>query len=194
MWVTLHAEYNMGETDETTKIKTQPMRTYMTTRVVESPRGNREDVLFIRAYSDEDAALKRQIDGTEHRDGETAHYGPLVRIPESAVAVVERVLTLAFNPSASEGKPMFLYVAESSDGGYTASTLTQPEDAIGFDDLVRMAGDVGTSHGTPGEALGAIAVGLDRVLADAAWRKRMGDPPSRKRSEPALPTNEPSER
>lgn len=180
------------ETDETRPVKTTHL--FICTMSMRRADGTeRADFLFMRARDAQHAAEMRQQSGDFNKDG---HYGPIVEIPDHAAQVVETVLMRVMNEHPNEGRPLFCYVAETSGGGYTASTLTHHENALGFDDVVRMAGDVGESHGTPGEALQSLAVGLDRVLADAAWRQRMGEPPApaRKASEPEVPPASPSER
>lgn len=154
------------------------MRLYLT---IASYLDRPSEVVFMRAESMESAADKRQHIKCEH-------VGPIAEVPEGYENVVESVLMLALsdwsgghNMAAMQrghdgGRPLFCVVYETSHSGFTAQTLLGHPDGW-LNDMVSMAGSVDSDFGTPGEALIALAGGLDRHLASNGWRSLMGAPP-----------------
>lgn len=133
---------------------------------------------FVFVNAKEDAEV---YEATRRYEAEGWTVGPFVEIPLHARGVVHAVLEEAFtqrNASpGGKGSTLFIGVHEVERGGFTARVLVQPSYMLGWADLVSMAGDVGSDHGTPGEAMGQLAAGLDRMLALEAWRASFGAPP-----------------
>lgn len=160
--------------DEKNETKELPTRLYMTIgemvdRKTGSPRA--PEVVLIQATSRDHCETQ-----AHQMTAQGWALGAFVEVPLHARGMMHAVIEAAFSRPEGEGEALFIEVHEMESGGFTARPLTQPRGGLGWADLVCMAGDVGGEHGTPGEALGALAAGLDRVLVNEAWRESFGKP------------------
>jgi hypothetical protein len=153
--------------------KKKPTRLFIASAV--NPARAVPEFLFVQAKENEEV-----YEATQRHEAEGWTVGPVVEVPMHARGVVHAVIEEAFAKHnalpGGKGETLFIGVTEIQKGGFSARVLTQPASVLGWADLVSMAGDVGSEHGTPGEALGAIAAGLDRMLALEAWRASFGTP------------------
>lgn len=159
--------------DEKNETKELPTRLYMTIgemvdRKTGSPRA--PEVVLIQATSRdhcETQACQMTAQGWA--------LGAFVEVPLHARGMVHAVIEAAFVDEPEHGKPLFAEVRESRDGFHARLLTQQRSRMLGWaDEVAIMGGGHDDVAGTPGEALGALALGLDRVLAVEGWRESFG--------------------